>query len=151
VFGAESHSAAQLLGPCLRRLAGPRVDQVDGEAREGARGGLDGADRGGCVMVAAEERQRCIVQRLQPQRQAVDAGVGEGGEARRLRVGGIGFQGDFEVGRRRPEPPRRSRRGPAIAACASRSATMARASSACSAPARSLKTLKSQYGQIRAQ
>ena len=53
-------------------------------------------------MVSSEEFQRGVIQRLQAQRQAVDAGVGQGSEAGGFRIGGIGFQADFQVGGGRP-------------------------------------------------
>ena len=48
-------------------------------------------------MGAAEEGQRLVVEALQAEADAVDAGAGEIGEARRLGAVGIGFQRDFEI------------------------------------------------------
>ena len=96
VFEAEIEGLGQLGGPARDGLVGAGVDQVDGKAREGAGGDGDGA--AGLVrrMVAAEEGEGRVVQRLHPHGQAVDAGVGQGGEAGGLGVGGIGLERDLD-------------------------------------------------------
>ena len=53
-------------------------------------------------MGAAEEAQRRVVERLQAERDPVDAGRGEVGEARRLDRGGIGLERDLDVRARSP-------------------------------------------------
>jgi hypothetical protein len=59
-------------------------------------------------MRAAEEAQRVVVQRLQPERDAIDSRRREIGEARRLDRGGIGLQRDLDRGRspNAARPPR---------------------------------------------
>ena len=91
MLGAEVDGAAQLLAPGGRGLAGAGVDHVDGQARKGPRRRLGRPDRGGRVVVAAEERQGLVLQRLKAQRQAADAGRGEAREPRGLGVGGVGL------------------------------------------------------------
>ena len=53
-------------------------------------------------MGAAEEAQRRVVERLQAERDAVDPGGGEVGEARRLDRRGVGLERDLDVGREAP-------------------------------------------------
>src|SRR5690606_3898778 len=86
----------QFGGPGGGGLAGAGVDQVDRQPVEGARGQVDGAARLGGGMVAAQEGQGGVIERLNPQRQAVDAGVGQGRETAGLGVGGVGLQRDLD-------------------------------------------------------
>ncbi len=54
-------------------------------------------------MVAAEEGQGLVIERLQPQRQPANAGAREGGEAARLGIGGIGLQRHLDLAVAGPE------------------------------------------------
>jgi hypothetical protein len=51
---------------------------------------------------AAEEAQRLLVQRLEAERDSVDAGRGEIGEARGFDGGGVGLERDLDAGREAP-------------------------------------------------
>ncbi len=105
VLGPEGRGGLQLRRPGPGRLARPGVDQIQRQAREGGAGDGGGADPLSCGVVAAEEGQGLVVDRLQAQRQPVHTGVGEGGEAAGLRVGRIGLQRHLEGPLRRPEAP----------------------------------------------
>ena len=102
---AHVEGFGQLGAPAGDGLVGAGVDQVDGQAREGAGGDGDGA--AGLVrrMVAAEEGQGRIVQRLHPHGQAVDPALGQCGEAGGLGVSGIGLERDLDGAARGEQGP----------------------------------------------
>ena len=66
-------------------------------------------------MGAAEEGERFVVETLQTEREAVDAGRREVGEARRLDRIGVGFERDLDVLGRRPMPRAASIRAATVA------------------------------------
>ncbi|MNX60156.1 hypothetical protein D3C86_910560 [compost metagenome] len=103
VFETEVQRRGQFRGPVDHRLPRPGVDQVDRQAREGLARRLDRPPGLRRRMVAAEEGQRSVVERLHPHRQAVDPGGGQSGVAARLGVGGVGLQRDFDLAVRRKE------------------------------------------------
>jgi hypothetical protein len=103
MLGPQVDRSAELIGPGSGRLARQSVDHVDGEPGKGLRRRLGRAHGGRRIVVAPQEPQRRIVQRLQAQRQAVHAGPGEGGETGRFGVGGIGLQRHFEIRGRTPQ------------------------------------------------
>ena len=110
MIGGERQRLAELRRPGLRRLAGAGIDQVEGEAREGRARHLDRRARGGDVMKAAEEAEVVVVERLDAERDAVDAGGAVAAETLGLDAGGIGLERDLGV-RRDASSARRSRRG----------------------------------------
>jgi hypothetical protein len=107
VFGPEADGGLELLGPAGLGLAGAGVDQVQRQAGEEAGGQPRGAHGFGGRVIAAEELQRPVVERLDAEGQTIDARLGEGLEALGLGVGGIGLQRHLEVRRRGPERPGR--------------------------------------------
>jgi len=116
MFGPQIDRRRQLFAPGGEGLARQGVDQVHRQAAGKVLGGqLGGAAGLGGVMVAAEEFQRLVVERLQAQRQATHSGLAEGGEAAGLGVRGVGLQADLEIVGGGPEPAggRHDLRGPA--------------------------------------
>ena len=103
VLGTQRRRLVQRPRPRRGGLAGEGVDQVERDPREGRDRGPDGAARGRGVVVAAEEGQARVVQRLHAQRQPADPGGGEGGEASGLRVGGVRLQRHLQVRRGGPQ------------------------------------------------
>ncbi len=102
MLAREGQSPIQLLHPARDSLAGPRIDQIETEARKMPARDIEGREPLACAMGPAEEFERAIVERLDAERDAVDAGVRQCGEIRRLHRGRIGFQRDFEIGGIRP-------------------------------------------------
>ena len=89
------------------RLAGARIDQVEGEAGEmSGRQPIAASASSRCA--ARPRNQRCIVERLHAERQPVDPGGGEAGEALGLGRVRVGLQRDLEIGRGGPAPAMRS-------------------------------------------
>ena len=95
----ERQRVRQLGAPGAHRLAGPRVDQVEGAARHDALRQSDRLPRFGRVVPAPEEGERAVVQRLHAERDPVHAGRAKILKPRRLGGGGIGFEGDLGVRR----------------------------------------------------
>ena len=102
MLAGHRHRLGQLGAPGRLALAGAGVDEVERSAREDRRRGLDRLDRFGDVVTAAERLEVGVVERLDADRQAVDAGGAIAAEAPRLDAGGIGLEGDFGVGGERP-------------------------------------------------
>ena len=107
VLGPERQRAGQLGLPFRQRLAGAGINQVEADPAEITLGDGQRGQPLGDIVRAAQEAERGVVQRLQPQRHPVDPGRGEIGEARRLDRGRIGLEGDFDS---RLELPGLSRR-----------------------------------------
>ena len=74
MVGGMADRLFELRRPGLRRLAGPRIDQVEGQPREDFARQADGVQRLVDIVQPAEESQIGIVQRLHAERHAVDAG-----------------------------------------------------------------------------
>ncbi len=106
MFGPERDGLGEFGRPGLGGLAGKGVDQVQGQAWKRLRRQLRSPPRLGGVMVAAQEPERRVVQGLEAQGQPVHPGVGEAREPAGLGVGGIGLQGDLQIGGRGPEAAR---------------------------------------------
>lgn len=81
-------------------LAGQGVYQVDIAAREGLQRQRQRRARLCAVVNASDAGKRGIVKTLHAQREAIDARVTQGAKARRINRAGVGFQGDFCVGRK---------------------------------------------------
>ncbi len=77
------------------RVAGQGIDEVEAVAFEMAGGERDGGKGFACAVLAAEEFQRFVLQRLYAEGGAVDAGGGELDEFGGFDRGGVGFEGDF--------------------------------------------------------
>ena len=103
MVGGHADRRFELRAPGPRRLRRARIDQVEGEAREGFPRELDRAPRLGDAVDAAERLQRRIVERLHAERKAVDARRAIAAKALRLGAAGIGFERDLGVGGDRPE------------------------------------------------
>src|SRR5271170_206942 len=97
MVAGERQRLVELAAPGRRRLAWARIDQVEREARELALRQRDRGARLARVVLAAEEFERAVVERLDAERQPIDAGGGELAEARRLDRGRIGFERDLDV------------------------------------------------------
>ena len=107
MLGPERQRAGELGIPGGKRLARPRIDQVEADARKRR---LRGRERGEPFVDAvrpAEEHQGFVIERLQPERYAVDPGARDVGKARRLDRGGIGLERDLDIGLGRPISGRR--------------------------------------------
>ncbi len=102
VLGPEVERRLQLLGPAGFGLAWAGVDQVERQAREGAGGQARGAYRFRRRVVAAQETEGAVVERLDAQGQPVHARCGEGLETRGFGVGRVGLQRDLQGRRRWP-------------------------------------------------
>ena len=74
VIGAEGEGAGELYAPVFGGLVRQRVDQVDRGGAEMALRLLKRRARIGGAMRAAEEFEARLIERLQAERQAVDAG-----------------------------------------------------------------------------
>lgn len=81
-------------------LPGQGVYQVDIAAREGLQRQRQRRARLCAVVNAPDAGKRGIVKTLHAQREAIDACATQGAKARRLDCAGVGFQGDFCVGRK---------------------------------------------------
>ena len=97
MVGGEIDRLTQLRRPGFGRLTGPGIDQVEGAAREMLMRQIDGAARFRRRMFPAQEFQRFVVQRLDPQRYPIDPGIGIGSELAGLDRGRVRFQGDFDI------------------------------------------------------
>ena len=75
VLAGQRQRPLELGRPGLLGLAGPRIDQVEGIAREMPARRGDGVDRLVGGMLTAEEAQRRRIERLHAQRHAIDAGL----------------------------------------------------------------------------
>ena len=102
MVGREADSLLQLASPGVRRLARPGVDQVEGEAGKGRPRDLDRPERLGHVVQPAEEFEVAIIERLDPERDAVDACRAVAPEPLGLDRGGVRLQRHLGVGRDRP-------------------------------------------------
>lgn len=81
-------------------LPGQGVYQVDIAAREGLDGVRQRRARLCAVVNASDAGKRGVVKTLHAQREAIDARATQGAKARRFDRAGVGFQGDFCVGRK---------------------------------------------------
>ncbi len=95
----QRQGARQLRPPGSDRLAGSGIDQIERVALEQAGRLADRRQRAGLVVLAAEAAERRIVERLDAERQPVDAGRLEAHETCGLNRGRVGFQGHLEIGR----------------------------------------------------
>src|SRR6478672_8942596 len=84
MLGGFRDGALELGRPGLRRLARPRVDQVEGIALERGACDRDGGERLLRGVRAPEFLQLRVVERLYAERDAVDAGRAIAGKARGL-------------------------------------------------------------------
>src|SRR5262245_30993321 len=88
VVGGVAKREAELVAPGLRRLALARIDEVERDAAEMALGKVERRERLIGGVLAPERFQACVVERLHPEREPVDAGGTIAGEARRFDAGG---------------------------------------------------------------
>src|SRR5271170_6369148 len=91
-LAGEAQRLVEFALPGSFALAGPGIDEVERIAREAGAGEADRPDRLVAVVPAAEKAQRLRIERLDPERQPVDAGGGKAGEALRLGRVGVGLQ-----------------------------------------------------------
>ena len=97
----EVQRPVELARPVGRRLPGNGVDQVERDAAEDAKAPPRWRGRRLGGVGAAEEAQDLVVERLDADGEAIDAGVAEGAEAAGFAGGRVGLQGDLAVlGRR---------------------------------------------------
>ena len=78
-----------------RLWCGPRVDEIEGVAIEDRARDLDGADRLGGAVQPAKRLEVGVVQRLDAERDAIDAGGAIATEARGLDARRVGLERDF--------------------------------------------------------
>ena len=102
MLGGFGDRALELGAPRLRRLARPRVDEIERIALERRARDLHRIERFLRGVQPAEFLQRRIVERLHAERHAIDAGRAIAAKARRLDAGRIGLERDLDVGRDRP-------------------------------------------------
>ena len=104
MFGGMCNRRLQFFFPGGGRLAGARIDEIEGEALEDR--GRDRHSRHGLVgcMQPPERFQVGIVHRLHAQRHAIDASRAIAAKALRLDAGGIGLQRDLRVAVDAPGP-----------------------------------------------
>ena len=95
--GAEADGALERRCPALFGVAGKRIDEVETDAFEPTLRGFERMQPFARAMRAAEKAQGLVVEALETEREPVDAGYGEIGEARRLDRVGIRFERDLEV------------------------------------------------------
>ncbi len=107
MFGGFGKRPRQFLGPLLRCLLRPRVNEIERIAFEHAARDRHRIQRLARRMQAPERAKRMIVKRLHAERHAVDAGSAVAAKARGFDAGRIGFEGDFGVGRDMPVPRHR--------------------------------------------
>src|SRR5262249_58659836 len=88
--------------PVAERLLGPRVDEIEGDARKRLLGDADGGARLPNRVLAAERAQLPIVEGLYAERDPVDAGRAVAAKARPFHARGVGFQGDLRMGQKAP-------------------------------------------------
>ena len=94
--------AGELGRPILRVLARPGIDQVERVAIENAARDADRIERFARGVHAAKLGEHAIVERLDAERDAVDAGGAVAAEAGGFDAGRIGFEADLDVGRDAP-------------------------------------------------
>src|SRR6185369_15325553 len=102
MLGAERERAFEARRPASFTIARQGVDQVETDATDRRLGRLQRAQSLVRGMGAAEKSERLIVEALQAEADAIDAGLGEIGEARRLGAVGISLQCDLEIVSLRP-------------------------------------------------
>ena len=95
-----AQGAVELGFPGGAGLAGARIDQIEREAFEQARGQIDRGQRLGGGVLAPEQAQRGVIERLNAERDPVHARRAHRPEPVRLARGGVGLERDLEVGRR---------------------------------------------------
>ena len=83
--------------PGLDGLAGAGVDQIERETREQPCGEVDRRERLGRRVLAPEEPERPVIERLDAERDPVDPGRPEAGETTRFDRGRVGLERDLEV------------------------------------------------------
>jgi hypothetical protein len=87
------------------RLAGQAVHQIQIERLEMLTGQLGGALRFGGTVDAAERLQMFVIETLDAERQAIDAGIAKAGELGGFDRARVGFQRDFSFRREHGERP----------------------------------------------
>jgi hypothetical protein len=97
VVGGEPERHPEFARPVVRGLPGAGVDQIEGQPREGGARHLDRRAGGRHVVQPAEEAEVRVVQRLDAERDAVDARRAVATEARRLDTRRIGLERDFRI------------------------------------------------------
>ena len=102
MLGGFRDRELQLVGPHLRGLVGPGVDQIERIAVEGGARDRDRVQRLARGVQPSQCLQRGVVQRLHAERHPVDAGCAIAAKPCRLDAGGVGFQRDFGAGRDAP-------------------------------------------------
>ena len=100
----QGERLAQFRPPVGHGLVRPCIDQVEGDAAEQRLGQFQRGNRLGRRMLPPEPAQGVFAQALDAHRDAVDPGVTKRREAGGLDAGGVGLQGDFEVGQRHEQP-----------------------------------------------
>src|SRR5438874_9359551 len=95
--GAEAESLRQRRRPAVFGVARKRVNQIEADSSELVLRDFERLPPLACRMRAAEEGELLIVEALQAEREAVDSGCREIGEARRFDGVGIGFERDLDV------------------------------------------------------
>src|SRR5688500_18813206 len=70
----HAQRTGQLFTPIGERLPGARIDQIQGHLREYACGESESIERLGGGVLAAQEHQIFILQRLDAERETIDAG-----------------------------------------------------------------------------
>ena len=104
MLGPERKGAGEFGLPDGQRLPGASVDEVERDAREHRLRGLERRHAFRRTMRAAEEAERVVVERLEPERHAVHPGGGEVREPRRLDRRRIRLQRDLDTRREAPMP-----------------------------------------------
>ena len=111
VLAGKGERLIELAAPDAKALAGAGVDQVEREPRKCRAGMVDRGDGLLSVMGAAQQAQGRRVERLDSERQPVDAGGGKGSKT--IGFGGIwvGLEGDFQARVDRPMGAHRVEQG----------------------------------------
>ena len=102
MFGRLGNRALEFMRPVLGGLARSSLDKVERVTVENGTGDRNGIERFLRRVEPAKFLQGCIVERLHPERNAVDAGGTEPTKARSFHTGWIGLQGYFDVWRDSP-------------------------------------------------
>ncbi len=97
MIGAEGERLFQFGAPLRVALTRPRIDQIQRDAIEIPHRQIERRFRFFGIVQPPQEFQIGIVQRLHPQRQAIDAGGAVIGKSRRFRAGGIGLERDLDM------------------------------------------------------
>ena len=108
----ERQRLAQFRPPRVRRLARPRIDQVERDARETPPAPSPAPRSPAPRSAPAQQPQRRRIEALHADRDPVHPGIAERREAPRLDAGRIGLQRDLDVVR----PASNSRRASSISA-----------------------------------